>query len=177
MSSELDQQGRTDYDLIRQHFRTHRITDYDVSRFYDPAKDRLTSLFYKSDGSMRESGFDPSNRFGPFSADIIHFNPVCLNYLLYLMEAQTGEIMGILGRSSDAESWNRRAQIRAAKINNLLWDAREGFYFDYDTYIRPAPVPFLNHVLSVVGRHCQPEPGRSSRAQPVPLRTPWRFAD
>ena len=38
---------------------------------------------------MRESGFDPSGRFGPFSVDIIHYNPVCLNSLLYLMEIQT----------------------------------------------------------------------------------------
>jgi alpha,alpha-trehalase len=144
VSSELDQQGRTDYDLIRQYFRTHRVTDYDVSQFYDPVKDRLTSLFYKGDRSMRESGFDPSNRFGPFNADIIHFNPVCLNSLLYLMEAQTGEIMGILGRPNDAESWNRRAQVRAAKINNLLWDARQGFYFDYDfVHKRQRQYPFL----------------------------------
>jgi alpha,alpha-trehalase len=144
VSSELDQQGRTDYDLIRQYFRTHRVTDYDVSQFYDPAKDRLTSLFYKGDRSMRESGFDPSNRFGPFSVDIIHYNPVCLNSLLYLMEAQTGEIMGILGRPNDAEIWNRRAQARAGKINRLLWDARAGFYFDYDfVHKRLRQYPFL----------------------------------
>ena len=28
---------------------------------------------------MRESGFDITNRFGPFSADVIHYAPVCLN--------------------------------------------------------------------------------------------------
>ena len=36
--------------------------------FYDRARDELTPAFYKGDRSMRESGFDPSNRFGPFSA-------------------------------------------------------------------------------------------------------------
>jgi alpha,alpha-trehalase len=82
VSSELDSHGHTDYDLIRQFLRTHRVTDYDVSQYYDFERDRLTELFYKGDRSMRESGFDPSNRFGPFNADIIHYNPVCLNSLL-----------------------------------------------------------------------------------------------
>ena len=80
---------------MRQYFRTHRVTEYDAGQYYNAAADRLTPLFYKGDRSMRESGFDPSNRFGPFSADILHYNPVCLNSLLYLMETETAEIMGI----------------------------------------------------------------------------------
>ena len=97
LSSERDSSGRADYDLIRDYFRTHRIRDYDAAQYYDAKKDELTPLFYKGDRSMRESGFDPSSRFGPFSIDIIHYNPVCLNTLLYLMEIQTGEIMSTLG--------------------------------------------------------------------------------
>ena len=54
-----------------------------------PRKLSLSEDYYKGDRSMRESGFDPSNRFGPFSVDITHYNPVCLNSLLYLMEMQT----------------------------------------------------------------------------------------
>jgi alpha,alpha-trehalase len=132
VSSELDPQGRTDYDLIRQYFRTHRITDYDISQYYDFEQDRLTPLFYKGDRSMRESGFDPSNRFGPFSVDIIHYNPVCLNSLLYLMETQTAEIMEILGHDKEAAKWKEEARERAGKVNRLMWDAEEGMYFDYD---------------------------------------------
>jgi len=81
---------------------------------------------------MRESGFDPSNRFGPFSVDIIHYNPVCLNSLLYLMEVQTAEILGTLSREADAEVWQRRAQDRASRVNRLMWDERDGLYYDYD---------------------------------------------
>src|SRR5215469_1156298 len=81
---------------------------------------------------MRESGFDPSNRFGPFSADIIHYNPVCLNTLLYLMESESGEILEILGRQGEAEIWRGRARQRAEKINHLMWDAGAGMYFDYN---------------------------------------------
>jgi len=132
ISAERDSQGRTHYDLVKQYFRTHEITDYDISQYYDRQTDRLTPLFYKGDRSMRESGFDPSNRFGPFSVDIIHYNPVCLNSLLYLMEKQTAEIAGLLGLETEAQIWRRRAIDRAERINQLLWDTQDGLYYDYD---------------------------------------------
>lgn len=132
VASERDLQGRADYDLVRQYLRTHKVTAYDASLYYDAAHDRLTPLFYKGDRSMRESGFDPSDRFGPFSVDIIHYNPVCLNSLLYLMEMQTAEILRALDRAADAAPWENRARERAAKINRLMWDSRDGLYYDYD---------------------------------------------
>ena len=132
LASERNAKGRTHYDLARQYFRTHRVTAYDANQYYDAAKDQLTMLFYKGDRSMRESGFDPSARFGPFSADITHYDPVCLNSLLYLMENQTAEVLRDLGRAQDADTWQKRAQSRAAAINRLLWDERAGLYFDYD---------------------------------------------
>jgi len=143
LASERDSRGKGDYDLIRDYFRSHVISDYDVSQYYDAAHDRLTDLFYKGDRSMRESGFDPSNRFGPFSVDIIHYNPVCLNSLLYMMEMQIAEIHTLL-EHADAGVWTQRAQERAARINNLMWDASSGLYFDYD-YIhrRNRHYPFL----------------------------------
>src|SRR5205823_9386985 len=76
LADERDEQGRTHYDRVREFYRTQEVRDYDVARFYDRQADRLSDLFYKGDRSMRESGFDPSNRFGPFSADIIHYTPV-----------------------------------------------------------------------------------------------------
>jgi alpha,alpha-trehalase len=144
LSSEHDSNGRTDYDLIKDYFRTHRIHDYDAAQYYDAKKDQLTPLFYKGDRSMRESGFDPSSRFGPFSIDIIHYNPVCLNSLLYLMEVQTSEIMSMLGREGDAAGWRQRAQDRAARINQLMWNAADGFYYDYEfVHGRVRRYPFL----------------------------------
>ena len=132
VSSELDRQHRTDYDRVLEYFRTHRVTEYDISQFYDSKHNRLTPLFYKGDRSMRESGFDPSNRFGPFSADIIHYNPVCLNTLLYLMETESSQILEILGRREEAGRWRERARNRAERINHLMWDAEQGLYFDYN---------------------------------------------
>jgi alpha,alpha-trehalase len=144
LASERNAHGEGDYDLIRRYFRTHAISDYDVTQYYDAANDRLTDLFYIGDRSMRESGFDPSNRFGPFSVDIIHYNPVCLNSLLYLMETQIAEIQDLLDRKTEAVLWRARAEKRAATINTLMWDASSGLYFDYDyVHHRVRRYPFL----------------------------------
>ncbi|HLK47643.1 MAG TPA: trehalase family glycosidase [Bryobacteraceae bacterium] len=144
LAAERDAQGRTHYDLVRQYFRTHRVTDYDLAQYYDRAHDQLTRLFYKGDRSMRESGFDPSGRFGPFSIDIIHYNPVCLNSLLYVMETQTADIMRILGRQSEEAVWRKRAADRAALINRLMWDEPDGLFYDYDFVRRTRrKYPFL----------------------------------
>ncbi|MDQ2711934.1 MAG: alpha,alpha-trehalase [Acidobacteriota bacterium] len=132
VSAEHDAAGRTHYDLVKAYFKTHEIPDYDVSQYYDRKTDELTNLFYKGDRSMRESGFDPSNRFGPFNIDIIHYNPVCLNSLLYLMEMQTADILDALDRAGEASTWRNRARERRERINKLMWDEKDGLYLDYD---------------------------------------------
>ena len=132
ISDERDEKGRTHYDRVKEFFRTHEIKDYDLGQYYQRDRDELTDLFYKGDRSMRESGFDPSNRFGPFNIDIIHYNPVCLNSLLYLMETETAEIMKTLGRAREANVWLGRAEKRRRSINRLMWDERDGLYYDYN---------------------------------------------
>ena len=132
VSAERDAEGRTHYDLVRAYYRTHAVTDYDLTEYYDHARDELTPLFYKGDRSMRESGFDPSNRFGPFNADITRYNPVCLNSLLYVMERDSAEMLRALGRAREARIWERRADVRRAAVNRLMWDERDGLYYDYN---------------------------------------------
>ena len=132
LADEKDAQGLTHYDRVREYYKTHKIDDYDVSRFYDAADDRLTDLFYKGDRSMRESGFDPSNRFGPFSADITDYAPVCLNVLLYRMEDEAARINNLLDKPQAASTWRQRASRRRELIDRYLWDAEAGLYFDYD---------------------------------------------
>jgi alpha,alpha-trehalase len=132
VSAERDREGRTHYDLVRAYYRTHDVTDYDLTEYYDRARDELTPLFYKGDRSMRESGFDPSNRFGPFSADITRYNPICLNSLLYVMERDAAQILRTLGRARDAQTWEERAGARRAAVNRLMWDERDGLYYDYN---------------------------------------------
>ena len=132
ISDERDEKGRTHYDRVKDYYRTQEIKDYDLAQYYDRKTDELTDLFYKGDRSMRESGFDPSNRFGPFNIDIIHYDPVCLNSLLYLMETEAAEIMKTLGRAREANVWLGRAAERRGRINRLMWDEHDGLYYDYN---------------------------------------------
>ncbi len=130
--SEKDEQGRTHYDRVREYYRQFEVNDYDLSLYYDRETDTLTDLFYKGDRSMRESGFDITNRFGPFSIDIIHYAPVCLNVLLHQMEQDLAAIYDILGLKGVAQQWRDRADERHQRIDYFLWDEEAGLYFDYN---------------------------------------------
>lgn len=130
VASERDADGKTHYDRVREFYRTHPVSDYDVTRFYDARTDELTELFYVADRSMRESGFDPSARFGMFNAAVIFMNPVCLNTLLWRMETDAAEIATELGQ--DPAPWQRRADTRRVAIDRYLWDPDRGLYFDYN---------------------------------------------
>src|SRR5580698_906481 len=92
----------------------------------------LTADFYKGDRSMRESGFDVSFRFGPFSGETHHYAPVCLNSLLYKTEKDLERMSILLGRPQEAESWKARAIVRRKQIDKYMWDSKQGLYFDYD---------------------------------------------
>ncbi|MEM9804124.1 MAG: trehalase family glycosidase [Cyanobacteria bacterium P01_D01_bin.56] len=130
--SERDEGGRTHFDRIKDYYRTHSIVDYDLSLYYDSTGDRLTDLFYKGDRSMRESGLDPTNRFGPFSVDIIHYAPVCLNVLLYMMEQDLAQVHKHLDYPDLAQRWQEKAEERAKLIDEYLWDDDSGLYLDYN---------------------------------------------
>lgn len=99
----------------------------------------LSADFYKGDRSMRESGFDVSFRFGPFSAETHHYAPVCLNSLLYKTEKDLERMSSLLGRQKDAATWKEKAIDRQERIQKYLWDANRGLYFDYN---------FVTHTLS-----------------------------
>ncbi len=92
----------------------------------------LTKDFYKGDRTMRESGFDPSFRFGVFNGSAHHYAPVCLNALLYKYELDLAWMAGRLGKPGDEEKWNQAAQARRAAMDRYLWNAQKGMYFDYD---------------------------------------------
>ncbi|WNG21258.1 trehalase family glycosidase [Cystobacter fuscus] len=92
----------------------------------------LTEDFYRGDRAMRESGFDISFRFGPFSARTHHYAAVDLNSLLYKAETDLERISTLLGRDTEARVWHERATKRRALVDRYLWDAERGMYFDYD---------------------------------------------
>jgi alpha,alpha-trehalase len=102
----------------------------------------LTRDFYKGDRAMRESGFDPSFRYGPFSGSTHHFAGVDLNSLLYKYELDMARIATLLNKPADSLQWKRRATIRRAAINHYLWNPAQGLYMDYD-YMAHRPSTYV----------------------------------
>ncbi len=93
---------------------------------------RLSAAYYRGDRAMRESGFDTSFRFGPFSGSADQYAPVCLNSLLFKYEKDMAHFATLLGRTLEAKTWERRAAARQTAINRYLWDAGQGLYLDYN---------------------------------------------
>lgn len=141
VADEKDAEGRTHYERIKLDFRqfaslpeSEQLSKlgYPLSLYYDADADELTPLFYKGDRSMRESGFDPSDRFGRFNIDVIHYNPVDLNSLLYSYELEMGRLSTILGNKDEAEEWFKKAAVRRELMQRYLWDQRSGLFLDYN---------------------------------------------
>jgi alpha,alpha-trehalase len=131
VASERDAQGRTHYDRVRAALAAEPPSPT-IDRFYDRRRDRLTPLAYVADRTVRESGFDPSDRFGRFGLQILDFAPVCLNSLLYGMERDTAAILDELGEPREARRWSAAAERRGRLVRDLLWDEGHGLFFDYD---------------------------------------------
>jgi alpha,alpha-trehalase len=136
VAAERDAQGRPHYDLVREHFRGLAGRGVDVTRFYDASSGRLTEAFYDADRAMRESGFDPTGRFGPLGAETLDIAPVGLNALLYSFERDLAEMHGILGDGPRAREWRERADRRREAVDRFLWDPERGLYLDYDLRAR-----------------------------------------
>lgn len=92
----------------------------------------LTPQFYLGDRAMRESGFDTSSRFGPFSGSTQDYAPICLNALLYKYERDLATIETTLGNRAAAAHWNQLADVRRKRINALLWDDDAGLFVDFN---------------------------------------------
>lgn len=127
---ERDEQGRTHYDRVRVWFRAQPSNQ--VARFYDRERDALTESYYLADRSMRESGFDPSDRFGPFNSGVVDYNPVCLNSLLYRMETEAATIHRLLSDDAESSKWTQAAALRARAMQRYLWQPVQGLFLDYD---------------------------------------------
>jgi alpha,alpha-trehalase len=137
LSSEVDPDtGHDHFHRVASHFQEMIDSgsvpkDFNISLFYNKDTKELTELFYTADRSMRESGFDPSSRFGPLSAEIIFILPVCLNALLFSMEEDLASICEILGKKHDTKKWLEKAQARKASLLKHCWDEDKGIFFDY----------------------------------------------
>jgi len=101
-------------------------------RCAEPKRVSLARDYYKGDRAMRESGFDISFRFGPYSGSTHHYAPVCLNSLLYKAEQDLAHMAEMLGRAEESAKWKQLAAARREAVNKYFWNAQAGMYFDYD---------------------------------------------
>jgi len=132
VAGERDAAGRTHYDRVRAALAAEVSPTSAFDRLYDRRRDRLTPLAYVADRTVRESGFDTSDRFGRFSLGILDYAPVCLNSLLYAMERDIAAIIDELGNVGDSTPWLEAAERRARRVRELMWDDARGLFLDYD---------------------------------------------
>jgi alpha,alpha-trehalase len=131
--SELDENGCNHYQRVKEYYKTYKVQSYKIKKFYSREKDQLTRAFYQGDRSARESGMDPSSKFGPLGAATTYYAPICLNTLLYQMEIDIAEIYRIINKNEISNEWLLKADKRKKLINHYCWDQDLGYYFDYNT--------------------------------------------
>ena len=66
--------------------------------------------------------------------------------------------MGILKRAEEQDVWRKRAAQRAALVTRLMWDERDGLYYDYDfVHQRRRKYPFLTTFYPLCAGIATPE--------------------
>ena len=139
---------------------------------------RLSRDFYVGDRAMRESGFDPSFRFGPFSGSTHHYAPVCLNSLLYRYERDLQHIALVLGKGTEAARWGKRAQLRNAAIHRYLWKPQQGVFADYDFLKhKSSDYAYIIVAVSTVGGRGVARRGEEGGGKAEPVRAAGRIVD
>jgi len=128
---EVDSLGRNHYERLKSWLRSHEnLATAQVC--YDSSTDSLTLAAYKDDRTVRESGFDLTDRFGPCGMGIRDSAPVCLNTLLWKMEKDIAEIRRLLDASPQSiDYWEKNAESRVAIMHRNFWDEKAGLFFDW----------------------------------------------
>ncbi len=103
------------------HLHNFRHVYRGLSRYYD-----LNAMHLLAEA---ESGWDMTSRFMGRCMD---FLPVDLNSLLYLYEMDLSRAWDVLGNQSKKEKFLVAAKNRVKVVNELMWDEKDGYYFDYD---------------------------------------------
>jgi alpha,alpha-trehalase len=99
----------------------HRQVHRGLSRYFD--------INYLDILASCESGWDHSTRCD--ERWLSHL-PVDLNSILYLVEHDLADFAEQLNKPDRAAHWRATAEQRAATMRELMWDEREGFFFDYN---------------------------------------------
>lgn len=130
---EVDADGEHHYRRVCARLRREFADAPWLAGIYASANDELTPDGYRNDRTVRESGFDLTDRFGPCglrSRDVV---PVCLNSLLWCLEVDIAEIRRRLGSSVESVArWESLAVRRAERMIDCFWDSEAGMFFDWN---------------------------------------------
>ncbi len=113
----------------------HRKVHAGLSRYYD--------INISDELAMAESGWDNTVRFEQGALNIL---PVDLNCLLYQYERDLAKAFGLLEEFKKEEMYNKLARSRAKTIEELMWNEKSGFFFDFN-FAKLKQVP----VITVAG--------------------------
>lgn len=141
-ASKNSTEGMHYYQNIINFYTDKESHAYDIASFYDEKAKNLTPKFYLGDRAVRESGYDTSGRYGPFSADITDYAPVTLNVLLYQYEKDIAIAYTMTNDKINAKKWLKIANHRKAQINKYLWNEDVGLYLPYNFKKRQSP-PYI----------------------------------
>lgn len=162
LASERDADGLDHYARLARHLAALSAAGHPVDHLLDG--DHPSALAYLGDRSMRESGFDASDRFGPLNLDVVRYLPVCLNTFLVQMERDIADLCRAVGE--DPGPWDRAAATRAARIEADLFDEALGLYADFDLERGGSSgYPFLTTFLPLWAGIAAPERARRVRDQ------------
>lgn len=117
---------------------------YDRGEIHEPDLDE----FCLHDRAARESGHDTSKRTENAAANNATIDLNCLLYryetdISFALRTEFDDRLEVPaafcapgqeeGRLESSSTWDRRARKRKSLIDRLMWNEKEGLYFDYDT--------------------------------------------
>lgn len=111
----------------------HSVDGYALNRYGD------RDIGYAHSSEL-ESGWDFTSRFYNRCDD---FLPIDLNVYLFKYERDFAKIAFHLGDKKREMYWKQRAGKRKEDINKLMWNGKEGFFFDYG-YVHKRQSYFLS---------------------------------
>ena len=129
--------------IYRPHADQHGMDVRTFEHRYQTGEISIPELdqFFVHDRCVRESGHDTTYRWSSSGDRCADFVTVDLNSLLYKIEIDIAHAIdeyfgGALvigeGRDEISQTWSERAERRQDLMNEFLWSATDGMFFDYD---------------------------------------------
>ncbi len=136
--------------ILEPYVKKHKMEFNEFVRAYNHGEVKEPALdeYFMHDRAVRESGHDTSYRFEGVCANLATID---LNSLLFKYETDIARtIRGVFGDKLvvpaefcagtpyqadevlSSAAWDRRAKRRKLMMDKLMWDEKEGMFFDYD---------------------------------------------